>query len=110
MTKDRLIHDLRENVTLPQDLDVVAADFDVGAAVLAVDHLIADVHRELAALAAIEQLARANGQYLATLRLFFGRIRQNDSARGTLFSLDGLNNDAIIQRANFYFGHVKRSF
>src|SRR3989442_1075529 len=52
---------LRQNIAPAKDLDVFTADFDVGAAVFSVNHLVADVHGELPALAAIEQLARADG-------------------------------------------------
>ena len=64
-----LADDLRQNVALAEDLVLFAVDFDFGAAVLAVDDFVADFDRELAAVAAIEQLAGADGDDLAALRL-----------------------------------------
>src|SRR5688572_13380279 len=101
----RLTNYLRENVALAQDLDFVAADFNVGAAVFAVDHLVADLDRQLAALAAVEQLAGADRQDLAALRLLFGRVGQDDAAGSSLFGFNGFDDHTIIERTNSNFGH-----
>ena len=72
------------------------------AAVLAVDHFVADLHRELAAVAAIEQLARAGRDHFAALRLFLGGVRQNDAARGDFFGFERIDHDAIVQRSQIH--------
>ena len=54
--------------------------------------------RELAAVAAVEQLARADGDDLAALRLFLGRVRQHDAAGGHFFGFERFDDDAIIER------------
>src|SRR5262249_23469605 len=99
------VDDFREDVGLAEDFDVVAADFDVGAAVFAVDDLVTDGDGELAALAAIEQLAGADGEDLTALRLFLGRVGQADTAGSALFGFDGFDNDAVIEGTNLDFGH-----
>jgi hypothetical protein len=95
-----------EDVAFAEDFDVVAADFDVGAAVFAVDDFVADGDGELAPLAAVEQLAGADGKDLAALRLFLGRIGQDDATGGALLGFDGFYDDTIIEGTDFDFGHV----
>ena len=72
---------------LAQDHELLAVDLDLRAGVLAVEHLVALLHAHLAALAAVQQLARADGDDLAALRLFLGRVRQDDPAGGLLLGL-----------------------
>src|SRR5262245_16866826 len=105
MTSDQgLVNNLGQDVGFSKDLDVFAVDFDVRSAVLAVDHFVADADGELAALAVFQQLAGANGDDLAALGLFLGGVGQHDAASGALFGFDGLDNDAVIEGADFDFG------
>ncbi len=88
----------RENVGLAEDFVFFAVDFDFGAAVLAVDHFVADFHGELAAAAGIEQLTGARRETLPRCGFSLSGIRQHDSAGGHLFSFERFDNDAIIER------------
>src|SRR6516164_1587332 len=81
---NRLADNFRENVALTQNLQLFAVDFHLAAAVLAVDHFVADFDRELAAIAAIEELAGPSGENLAALGLFLGRVGKHDAASGHL--------------------------
>src|ERR1700728_1259696 len=90
--------DLGENVGLTQDQQVLAVDLDLGAAVLAVEDLVALAHVKRRALAGVlVDLAVADGQDLALLGLLLGGIRKDDpTCRGLLF-LDRPNDQTIAQ-------------
>jgi len=47
--------------------------------------------------AVVEQLAVADGHHRAALRLFLGRLRQENPGRRLLLLLDGLNDHAVAQ-------------
>src|SRR5262245_59903458 len=98
MTDDLLADNLREDVALAEDLVYIAVDFDFGAAVLAEDYFVADFDRKLAAVARVEELARAGGDDFAALRLLLRCIGQDDAASVHFFGFEGLDDDAIIER------------
>ncbi len=50
------------------------------------------------ALAVVEELARTDGDHLALLGLLLGGVGEDDAARGLLFLLDDLDDDAVAQR------------
>src|SRR6202035_1788015 len=74
--------DLGEDVGLAQHEQVLTGVrvFDLGAAVLAVEDLVALCDIERNALAGIVELAIAYGEDLALLRLLLGRIGQDETA------------------------------
>src|SRR6185437_3237252 len=80
------------------DKQFFVVDLELGAGVLRVEHLLAlaDVHR--LALAVVANAARANGQDGAFLRLFLGRIRQDDAALGHFLTRRGLDDHAVAER------------
>ena len=80
-----------------------AIDLDVTAAVLPVNHGIPLGDTHFAAITAVEQLARTDSHDGAPLRLFLGRIGQNDSSGGRFFRLAGLHNDTVIKRTQIQF-------
>ena len=89
--------DLRQDVVLGEDEDLLTVDLHLAAAVLRVDDLVAlhDVQRDpLAVLVA----ALTDGEHPAALRLLLGGVGQHDAARADLFLLHGLDDHAIAQR------------
>src|SRR5579871_4007778 len=76
-----LVYD-RQHVVLAQNDELVRTEFDLGAAVFGVVDLVADLDIHRAELAALEQLARPNGDDLSLLRFFLRRIGEQDAAGG----------------------------
>src|SRR5205814_1965018 len=74
--RELLLHDLGEHVALAQDLVPGAFDLHLVAAVLAVEDLVAGGDGAGAAAAVVQQLAGADGDHLAALRLLLGGVRQ----------------------------------
>ena len=74
-------------------------DLDVGAGVLAEEDLVADLARPArCAFAVVAQLAGADGDDLAALRLLLGGVGQQDAAGRLLLRLERLDHDAVVQR------------
>src|SRR3954463_2583127 len=94
--------DLGENVRLAQDQQVLPVDDDLGAAVLGVEDLVAlrDVERH--ALVVVAELAVADRQDLAALRLLLRGVGQDDAARGRLLLLDRLDDQTIAKRLEIH--------
>src|SRR2546426_10736803 len=67
------------------------------AAVLGVQHLVADFDVDGLALAVVVESAGANGEYVAELPLLAGGIGDNEAAGAHLILLDLLDDDAIAQ-------------
>src|SRR6478752_1409901 len=81
--------DLRQDVRLAQNQNLVATELDLGAAVLAEDDLVALFEVERDVLAVVITGARADGEDAAALRRLLRRVRQDDPARRRLlFSED----------------------
>ena len=55
-------------------------------------------------VAAVEQLAGADRDDAATLRLLLGGVRQQDAAGGLFLGLQRLDHDAIVQGPNLEIG------
>src|SRR3954462_1722014 len=89
--------DLGEDVGLAQDQQVLAFDGDLGAAVLGVQDLVTlgDVERD--ALAVVVELALADREHLALLRLLLRRVGKNDAGGRRGFLLDGLDDHTIAE-------------
>src|SRR3954462_12064518 len=90
--------DLRQDVRLAQDQNLVGAELDLGAAVLAENDLVAlfDVHGDV--LAVFVAGARADRQDAAALRLLLGGIRQDDAADRRFLFFEDLYDQAIAER------------
>src|SRR5215211_5081573 len=97
----------REDVAAREDQQVLALDGDLGAAVLRVEHGLADADVERDHVAGVlGALAGADGQDLALLRLLLGGGRDDQARRRRLFGLVGLHDDAVIERLQ---GHGQAS-
>src|SRR5688500_4062268 len=94
----------RVNLVLIEDDDGLTVQLELGAAVLAVDDLVADLDGQGVALAAVEETAAADGDDLALLRLLLGVVRQNDAAGRLLVGLGWLDDDLIAERAQCHGG------
>src|SRR5207237_8255038 len=90
--------DLGEDVRFAQDQNLVGADLDLGAAVLAEDDLVTllDVHGDV--LAVLVAGAWADCQDAAALRLLLGGVRQDDAARRRFLFLEDLDDQAVAKR------------
>src|SRR5579871_2980704 len=97
MMGSRSTDDLRQNVALAQDLDILSFDLDVGPAVLAEQNLVADLDADPASLAAVQEAAGADRFHLPTLRLLLSGIRQNNSTRRRRLGAQRFDNNPVIQ-------------
>src|SRR2546426_5584512 len=91
-----------EDVFLAHDEVLRVVDLDLGARVLPEQDLVAGLHVEGDLLAVVADLAVADGDHLALLRLFLGRVRDDDPALLNLFLLETLDHDSIVQRTNLH--------
>src|SRR5687767_15988219 len=97
-----LVHD-GEHVRLAQDQILFGVDGDFGAAVLAVENLVSDLdlHRDSNVLLVP---AGADGDDLTLLRLFLGRVWNEESAAHLLRVLQRPDDDAIGERSDLGAG------
>ena len=86
-----------------QQLDAVQLHF--GAAVLAEQHLVADLDLRRAHLAVVQHLAGAHGDHFALDRLLGGAVGDHDATRGQLLFFHALDDHAVVQRLDA--GHVQ---
>ena len=93
-----------QDFVLAQDQDVLAVDLDVGPGVLSEQDLVADLDVEGDLGAVLEDLAVADGEDLALLRLLLGRVGDDDPALGRLLLLDAADQQTVVKRT--YFRHV----
>src|SRR5690349_15524842 len=89
--------DDRQDLALLDDLELLAVDLDVGAAVLRVDDDVAHLDRGLDHAAVGEQPAAADRHDLAARRLLLRGVRQQDAARRLLLGLERLDDDVIAE-------------
>ncbi len=99
------LEDFGEDITLAKNLHFLPVNFDVAAAVFAVDHGVTDGDSHLTPVPAVQKTSGTDGNDRATLRLFLGRVGKDDSTRGGLFRFIWLNNNTIIQRSKVKFSH-----
>src|SRR6185437_15379622 len=93
-----LLAEHAQDFFLAQDQQIFAIQLDLAARVLAEQDVVAFLHVERQHLAVFGHLALANGNDLALLRLFLGRIGDDDAtAHGFLF-FDPLDQQAVMKR------------
>jgi hypothetical protein len=81
-----------------QEQVLLAVVLDLGAAVLAVDDDVADGDVERDAVALVVDAAGADGDDLALLGLLLGGVGDDRPGRGGLLGLEGLDDDAVLER------------
>src|SRR4051794_7297649 len=77
-----------EDVTRGEDEVLLAAVLDLGAAVLAVDHLVADRHVQRDAVAVVVDTAGTDRLDLALLGLLLGGVRNDQAGGGGLLGFE----------------------
>src|SRR5579859_573778 len=90
--------DDRENFILANDRVLGVFDLDVGSGVLADQNRVTLFDVELHALALVIELSFADGHDLGLLRLFLGRVRDDDAATDLLLRVFPLHDDTIVER------------
>ena len=91
-----------KNVALLHDQELLTIDLDFGAGPFAEQHPIAGLHIERLNLALLIAGTGSCGDDLALLRLFLGRIGNDDAALGALVLLDTAYDDAVVQRTKLH--------
>ena len=86
----------REHFVLAHDEVFLAVDLDFLARVLAEEDGVAVLHVERLTLAVFLDLAVADGDDLALLRLFLGGVGDDDPADLLLAFFEALNDDAVV--------------
>src|ERR1700735_1140018 len=93
-----LLLNLGQHVRLAEDEELLAVHLDLGAAVLAIEDLVAFGDSTRRALPSVLiALAVAAGEDLALLGLLLGGIGQDDPTRSGLLLLDGPYDQAIAE-------------
>src|SRR5665811_1260459 len=90
--------DDREDGASGQDEVLLAVVLDLGAAVLAVDDLVADGKVERNAVAVVVDAAGTDRQDFALLGLLLGGVRDHETRGRGLLGLAGLDDDAVFER------------
>ena len=96
-----LAFDDAEDLVLAHDQELSAVQFDLLAGVLAEEHRVAWLHIKRRDGAVILDLAFACGDDFPLLGLLFRGVGDDDSANNLLGFLEPLNDDAVVERANF---------
>src|SRR5689334_12286461 len=90
------------DVALFHDEVLDTVDLDLGAGPLAEQHPVADLDVERDELAGLVAPARADRDDLALRGLFLRAVGNNDSAGGLLLGLDALDDETIMEGAEFH--------
>src|SRR5437879_8957388 len=102
MDEDPPLLENGEDVFLAHDEEFLVVDLDLGARVLPEQDLVAGLHVERHLLAVVVDLAVADGDDLALLGLFLGRVRDDDPAPFGLLFLQTLDQHPIVQLRNLH--------
>src|SRR3954465_12910792 len=94
--------DLCQDVRLAQDQELVALDLHFGSAVLREDDRVAGDDLERDNVAAVVLAAGTDGKDGAALRLFLGRVRQDDAAGGHVLLVEDLDDETITKRLEIH--------
>src|SRR5665809_145886 len=87
-----------EDVAGAQDEVVGTGVLDLGAAVLAVDDLVAHGHVQRDAVAVVVDPTRTDGQDMALLGLLLGGVRDDQPGGGGLLGVERLHDDPVLER------------
>src|SRR5439155_18468634 len=87
-----------QHVARGEDEVLLAAPLDFGAAVLGVDHRVADLHVDRHAVALVVEATGADGEDRALLRLLLGGIGDHDARRRRGLRLVRLDQNPVLER------------
>src|SRR5687768_10491330 len=90
-----------EYVAFAQDQVRLAVDLDLGAVVLAEQHLVAGLEHRLTAGAVFAHEPGPHGHHHALHGLLLGGVGNDDAALGLALGLHTLDENAITERSNF---------
>src|SRR6267154_2414975 len=90
------------DVALLHDQQLLAVELDLGARPFAEQHAVADLEVDRDQLAGFVTAARSDRRDFALRGLFLGSVRNDDAALGLIFSFDALDDDAVVERAEFH--------
>src|ERR1700726_4919094 len=104
LDRGAIADDLRQDIGLAQDQDLVDPELDLGAAVLRKDDLVAlgDVHRNV--LTVLVTGTGTDGEDLAPLRLLLGRVGKDDATDRDFLLLEHLDDQAVSKRLQIHSG------
>ena len=94
-----------EDVLLFHDEVLLAVQLDLAAGILAEEDSVAFLHREGEVLAVVVDLAGADGDDLALLRLLLGGVRDDEVAVLLVLLLEALHENAVMERAQRRLHH-----
>src|SRR4051795_12769349 len=92
----RALLDDAHDVGLLHDQEILAIKAHLGAAPLAEQDAVADLHVERAHLAVLVPSARPDRDHLALLGLLLGGVRNDDAALRRLLRLNAADHDTIM--------------
>src|SRR5262245_39206583 len=93
-----------EHVFLADEQVLLPVELHLGAAVLAEEDRVPDLHLEWAHLAILEDLAVADGDDLSLDGLLLGGIGDDDPPLGLGVAFQSLDDDAVLQRPDLHGG------
>src|SRR6185312_5450824 len=96
--REELLLDNREHVTGGEHQVLLARVLHFRAAVLAVQHHVADLHVDGNARALVVETARANREDFALLGLLLRGVRDHKPGRGNLLGLQRLDHNTVLER------------
>src|SRR4051812_48584902 len=89
--------DHAHDVGLLHDEEILAVDAHLGAGPLAEQHAVARLEIKRLHRAVLIASAWSDGDHLALLGLFLGRIGNDDPALGFLFAFDAADDNTVVQ-------------
>src|SRR6185437_12559103 len=105
-----LLADDAQNFFFAQDEQILAVELDLAARVFAEQDVVAFLDVEGQDLALFGDLALAGGNDLALLRLFLGRIRDDDASAHRFLFFDPLDQQAVIERPDLCHEYSSNRF
>src|SRR5580700_4472948 len=100
-----LLLDDGEHVARGEYEVLLARVLDLGAAILAVEDHVADLYVDRHALGSrVVKASRAHRKDLALLGLLLGGVRDHQSGRRGLLSLERTDHNPVFERLDYYFG------
>src|SRR5271163_4828848 len=90
------------DVALLHDQEIDAVELDLGTRPLAEQHAVANLQVDRNELAGFVTATRADGNDLALRGLLLGGVGDDDATGGFRFGINTLDNNAIVQRAEFH--------
>src|SRR4051794_11969547 len=86
-----------QDVAGREDEELLPRVLDLGAAVLGVDHLVADGDVERDPVAVVVDTAGSDRQDLALLGLLLGTVRDDETGSGRRLCLERLDDDPVLE-------------